>query len=572
MVIVLCISLALSFLYYIGQRNQYRYNLVRTNTNDANYLMGNIERQLYSGESLTNWLFVNNTIQAILMRDYSDDRARFGRDAPPILRLINEQLTSSAVGRHVVFLHIYGNNGILLRSGNADTYFVEDIVEEEWFSAGLGNMGGILWSGIYENPARYQSSNMILPIARPILYAGTRIEIGWHVLAFSPALIADALEGFHMDEYRFAVLLDRNNRVIFHTNPESIGQVITYPFIDVGDPGSSHFTDLYGRQRLVTTMYSENFGMTLLLISSLEGLEAHAAFNLMILLGIVTLVILLFLLLTYYLTKRLTQPLNRVLGRLHSIAGGDFTIDPSIEGNDEMGLIGREINEMSTNITSLMDDLIKHEQKRTELEYKVLLNQINPHFVYNALNSIKVMADIQKIEGISEMAASLGALLKEISKGTAEQITIRGELELLRSYLHIQHTRRCGLLTVHYDVPEEFMDYLIPRFTLQPLAENAIYHGLDRNDGMGIIEISAHEEGENLSIVMIDNGAGIPSNRVHTLLDNHSEDSERKLTHVGLHNVDERIKMFSGGIGGLIIESNEGEFTKVTVRIPKKES
>jgi len=568
--IVLCISLTLSFLYYTSQRNQYRYNLVRTNINDVNYLIGNIERQLRLGEHLTNWIFVNNNIQPVLMRDYSDDRARFGRDAPPVIRLMNEQLASNSVGRHVVFLHIHGNNGVLLRGGNTDAYFIENLADERWFSAGLDYRGGILWSGIYENPARYRSSRMILPITRPILYAGTRIEIGWHALAFSPALIADAFEDFHMDDSRFVLVLDRANRAVFHQNADRIGQVLDYSFLDEKDSsGGSYFVDFNERQMLVTSRYSAHSGMTLFLIHSLEGFEAHTTFNLIVLLGILTLVIILFLLLTYYLTKRLTTPLNKVLDHLHNIAGGDFATDPQIEGNDEMGLIGQGVNEMSTNIASLMDDLIRNEHKRTELEYKVLLNQINPHFVYNVLNSIKVMADIQKIEGISDMASSLGALLKEISKGAAEQVTIRQELELLKSYLHIQHIRRCGLLTIHYDIPEHLMDYLIPRFTLQPLAENAIYHGLDKNEGMGIIEISISEENGELVIVIFDNGAGIPPERVGTLLEEPRVETEKKLNHIGLHNVEERIKLFSGGVGGLFIESNEGEYTKVTVRMPK---
>jgi len=571
MIIVLCISLALSFLYYTSQREQYRHNLIRTNTNDANYLMGNLERQLRHGEQLANWFFVNNSMQPILMRDYSNDRARFGRDAPPVIRLINEQLASSAIGRHVVFLHVSGNNNVVLRGGNADAYFVGNLAYEQWFSSGMDYIGGLLWSGIYENPARYRSSQMILPITRPILYAGTRIEIGWHVLAFSPNLVSDAFEDFHMDDSRFVVVLDREHRVVFHNNSEDIGHAIEYSFLEEGQNlNGSYFVDLAGRQMLVTGRHSTYSGMTLLLFHSLEGFEAQATFNLTILLGIVTLVIVLFLLLTYYLTKRLTMPLNRVLGRLHDIAGGDFTIDPSIEGSDEMGLIGQGVNEMSTNIASLMDDLVQNEHKRTELEYKVLLNQINPHFVYNVLNSIKVMADIQEIEGISEMASSLGSLLKEMSKGATEYVTIRRELELLKSYLHIQHIRRCGMLTTHYDVPDNLLDYLIPRFTLQPLAENAIYHGLDKNDGMGIIEISMHEESDELVIVMRDNGAGIPQERVGTLLDEPSVDGKEKLNHVGLHNVNERIKLFSEGVDGLFIESREGEYTKVTVRLPIK--
>ncbi|MCL2069236.1 MAG: histidine kinase, partial [Oscillospiraceae bacterium] len=472
-----------------------------------------------------------------------------------------------AVGRYIVFLIITGRNGAVLKSSN-DAYYVEDLSGEKWYSDGLSQGGRLYWPGIYENPARYRSTRLILPISRPVIYSGTRAEIGWHVLAFSPALISDVFEDYRMDSSRSVVVLDRGGRTVFHQDQNMIGQVTEYPFTDLGD--GSHFVELDEKQVLVTSKHSEYSGMTLLLIHSLQSLETQAAFTGIVLLVIVTITAAMFLLLVYYLSKRLTKPLEKILDRMHSISGGDFTVDTSIEGSDEMGLIGRGVNEMSANIVYLMGESIKHEQERIELEYQVLLNQINPHFVYNVLNSIKVMADIQKIEGISEMASSLGALLGEISKGTQEQVTIRRELELLDRYLYLQQIRRCGLLTVRYDIPEELKDCLIPRFTLQPLAENAVYHGLDKKDRMGTIDISIREENVDLVVIMLDNGAGIPPERIETLLAQTDEGDKKQLTHVGVSNVDKRVKLFNGGEGGLYIESEEGSYTKVTVWLRKK--
>jgi two-component system sensor histidine kinase YesM len=216
-----------------------------------------------------------------------------------------------------------------------------------------------------------------------------------------------------------------------------------------------------------------------------------------------------------------------------------------------------------------MEELLRREHEKFQLEYRVLLKQINPHFIYNALNSIKVMADIQKIEGISAMASALGTLLKEISKGAAEQISIRRELELLEKYLYIQKIRRQGLLMVQYNIEDEsILDCLIPRFTLQPLAENAINHGFDRYSRMGELIFSIRAEGDEVIIVIQDNGAGIPAALIPGLLDGkESEDGE--VTHVGLKNVDRRIKLFFGS-GGLALESVEGEYTRVYVRFPQK--
>ena len=118
--------------------------------------------------------------------------------------------------------------------------------------------------------------------------------------------------------------------------------------------------------------------------------------------------------------------------------------------------------------------------KKKKLEFKMLQSQINPHFIYNTLNSIKLMATIQRADGIKEMVSALALLLKEISKGASEKITLQEELELVESYIYIQKIRCKGMFRVHYSIPDKtILDYKILKFTLQPIIENAIFHGLD---------------------------------------------------------------------------------------------
>lgn len=198
----------------------------------------------------------------------------------------------------------------------------------------------------------------------------------------------------------------------------------------------------------------------------------------------------------------------------------------------------------------------------------MLHNQVNPHFVYNVLNSIKVMADIQKIEGISEMAFSLGELLKEISKGLAEQVTIRRELELLDKYLYIQKIRKCGLLTLKYDIPDKsVLDCLVPRFIMQPIVENAIYHGLENIGRMGIITISITSRSEEVIVAIKDNGIGIPEEKIAELLSAESMEG-KEMTKVGLANVYKRLKLFSS-CSRLTVDSVVGESTTFTLWFPK---
>lgn len=570
MIVVLCIAAIISLLYYSSQRKLYEDNLVANDRKDISYLMGNMEKQFKLCEKLSDWIYVNRRIEMALIRDYENDMGQYSRDIPLAQRLITDQLLSSSIGKYVIFFHIQGYNDVVFKGGNDDAYWLGDLTQTQWHKTGMDAGGSVVWSGITENPASFKTTNMIIPLVRPVIFSDTRAEIGWQVLAFSPQLITDVFQDYRMDQNRSIVVVDQNGRIAFHNDSELAGSYIEYDFFDDdmrGGDGHRHVT-VDGNKMLVTYKYSPHTGMTMLLFHSMVSLQEQTQFLLTILVGIFALIVIMFFLLTYYLSNRLTKPLVGILKRLKCISKGDFGLDESINADDEMGLIGRGINEMAGKISSLMEESIKHEHEKYELEYRVLLNQINPHFVYNVLNSIKVMANIQKIEGIAEMASSLGALLKEISKGLAEQITIRKELELLDKYLYLQKIRKCGLLITEYDIPDEsVMDFLIPRFTLQPLVENSIYHGLDKAGQMGIITISITTQQDEIIVAIKDNGSGIPEEKIEEILSTESIDGE-EMTKVGIANVYKRIKLFND-CSKLEIESVVGESTTVTLRFPK---
>ena len=570
MIIVLFVAIIISLLYYDSQQRLYKDNLAAADRNDITYLMGNMEKQLKLCEKLSDWIYVNRRIETALIRDYANDMDQYSRDIPTAQRLINDQLVSSSIGKYVIFLYIQGYNGVVFKAANDDAYWLGDLTDNQWHTIGMQAGGALVWSGITENPASFKTTKMIIPLVRPVIFSDTRAEIGWQVLAFSPQLISDVFQDYRMDQDRNIVVIDQNRRAVLHSDPTLVGSYIDYSFYDsdmqTGD--GNRYVTLDDKRMLVTYKYSPNTGMTMLLFHSLVSLEKQTQFLLIVLVTIFILIFILFFLLTYYLSNRLTKPLVGILRRLKDISKGDFSVDDSINGDDEMGLIGRGVNKMTGKISSLMNESIQHEHERCELEYRVLLNQINPHFVYNVLNSIKVMANIQKIEGISEMASSLGALLKEISKGLAEQITIRKELELLDKYVYLQKIRKCGLLTTEYDIPDKsVMDYLIPRFTLQPLVENSIYHGLDKAGEMGIITISITTQEDEVIVAISDNGSGIPEEKIAEILNAESIDGE-EMTKVGIANVYKRIRLFHG-CGKLVIDSVVGESTTVTLRFPK---
>ncbi len=283
--------------------------------------------------------------------------------------------------------------------------------------------------------------------------------------------------------------------------------------------------------------------------------------------------ILLGLLLAIVLSNYITQPMNLIIARIRRICQNDFSYDPSIEqSGDEFGEIGKVVNEMVLSVDNLVHQTQSMSEQRKNIEIALLQSQVNPHFLYNTLDSVYWMAVLQKNTNVANMTRSLVNLLKSIAKGTQSKITLQEELSLLNDYVHIQSVRYLETFEFICEVPEHLLSYQIIKLTLQPLVENAIFHGIVPTGKNGTIRLTASEGDDFVSLVVSDNGIGISAEKLKNLLSPNSERKREKvsMSGIGLANVDTRLKLTYGMQYGLSIESTEHEFTKISVKIPKE--
>ena len=280
------------------------------------------------------------------------------------------------------------------------------------------------------------------------------------------------------------------------------------------------------------------------------------------------------ILLGILLQRTIAKPINAIKSRLSLIAGGDFSTDPGIEWNNEMGDIGRGINDLSRSVTALMETRLEDEKQKQDLEYRMLQNQINPHFLYNTLNSIKWMATIQHAPGIAEMTTALSRLLKSVSKGNERLVPLVEEFALLNDYFTIQQYRYGGTVTMDVSYIEDeslCQDCMIPRFTLQPLVENAIFHGIEPKGCAGNVDLIVKRDAANgdVLIALADDGVGMTGEQIKKALTPPGPEEEAaKFRHVGMWNVHRRLQYSFGPAYGLSITSTIGSGTTVTVRLP----
>lgn len=296
---------------------------------------------------------------------------------------------------------------------------------------------------------------------------------------------------------------------------------------------------------------------------------------------IMLLAIIIFFLLSQYLNKTVNKPVGQLTKRMERIEAGDFSRDSSTEWDHELGQIGRDINDLSENVLRLMNQRIDDERQKRDYEYKMLQSQINPHFLYNTLNSIKWMATIQNAPGIAEMTTSLSRLLKDISKGTTNIVSIEHELSLIKDYFTIQQYRYGGTITLNIDVEDEaILKSKILKFTLQPIVENAIFHGIEPKGTAGRIDIKAYftdslampgsdvNSERDVCIEVLDDGIGMEEEMCRSILLTDSQAKSSFFKEIGVSSVNKRLQYEFGEMYGMSVESKIGEYTKVTIRMP----
>lgn len=287
-----------------------------------------------------------------------------------------------------------------------------------------------------------------------------------------------------------------------------------------------------------------------------------------LLFGLCMLIVILALSVTLNMDRSISRPVTLLRKKIDEIASGDFSPDKAIESDSEIGEVGRGVNRLSREVSELMERRLSDEKHEQELKYRMLQSQINPHFLYNTLNSIKWMATIQNANGIAEMTTALSRLLKTVAKDIRKTVPLQEELRLLDDYFLIQQYRYGGSVTLEKRVEEEnLLNCEIPRFALQPLVENAIFHGIEPK-GNGHIMLEVYREADDVLVSISDDGVGMSAETIAEVFSDDPEIAASGLCQLGMRSVHERIRYAFGDGYGLSIKSEPGQFTTMVIRLP----
>lgn len=275
---------------------------------------------------------------------------------------------------------------------------------------------------------------------------------------------------------------------------------------------------------------------------------------------------------SYYIPLSISRPIKRITEVTNSVAGGDLSVRSDVFNGEETRALSTSLNTMIDKINELISQVTTEQTRLRKAEFELLQSQINPHFLYNTLDAIVWLAESGEKDKVVSTVGSLSDFFRASLNQGKDIVTIREDIGHVRSYLEIQQVRYQDILEYEIDVNEEVYPYLIPKITIQPLVENALYHGIKNKRGKGKITITGKKTEDAAYIYVKDNGLGITEDRLQVVFNNINNRDESEKTTYGLYNVNERIRLDFGEEYGIYIDSEYGNGTTVSIKLPLKMS
>ena len=467
-------------------------------------------------------------------------------------------------------MRIYAKNDTILEGWYLNK-ITESVADEDWYQLAMAHPGRVVWCPTI-NPNVFTGDRRRYSLVRR---ANSRDMQAVLLIDLNTAYLDSLLKS---EQYDIAILDAQGNVISANRAAAQNSLHYTFDAYPLGSDVSIHDGEsddgpckvilkdmsvdgVNGQFRIVAS-----FLLSDIMHESNMLLTRFAAVSAVCLLLIIGLVLL--------FSRNLRRRATILQREMEQVSKGDFALVSSITGRDEISMLSQSLNVMAKNLKQLVEEnyeanLQKQQllAKNNAIKLEVLKNQINPHFLFNTLESLRMEARIHNEFTLSDIIRRLGGLLRKSIQAGNEEIPLQEEIKLVEDYLCIQAFRHGNRIQYALCISDEACGVRVLPFLVQPLVENAIVHGLEHSEQPGMIRINALCEGTDLFIEVIDNGVGMTPERLAQVRASLDEDASD--LHIGVRNVHLRIRIRYGAPYGLSIEHEPGVHTKVCLRIPK---
>lgn len=465
-------------------------------------------------------------------------------------------------------------HGIYIIGSNGNFFTSDSGINEKALKERYGNLlnevdsPGKYFVGSHQVNNNTVSNSYVISYARPLYDISSQKKLG--------IIIIDINYDYLKEQFTISSIQNSEKVLVVSSKGEDI---FTYPYTTILDDiitenpqlltldKAELRRDVFGEDSIIISNTIDYSDWKIIKVISTKSIykDTNSVKTLTITVSIIFMV--LSLSVSILLSITLTRPILELNSKIRLVEKGDLSVNVQVKGNDELSELSRSFNNMVIKLRDLISKVVEEQRMKSDMEFQILQAQINPHFLYNTLDSIKWLAVIQNVNNISEMTTALINLLKYNISKTNPAVTLYEEIESVVNYVKIQKFRYGDIFEVNYDISEEASKCKLLRLILQPIVENAIFHGFENIEDKGIINITAEVDANKKLIIQVsDNGVGMDTESLNNIFN--SQNSRKKFSAIGVKNIQDRIKLYFGEDYGIYFSSVLGKGTTVTVELP----
>lgn len=556
---VLCMSILGVLLY-----NRFVYKMEDMTTQSAEQLLNqtaiNLESYLRNMRRISDAMYYSVIKDKDLATDTLDEE----------MNLLYE-----ANKDNLISIACYTNDGKLVAAAPVATEKDNlDIVDQEWFTEAVGQMENVHFStphvqNLFDDPSyRYY---WVVSLSQAVeLTSGGNSTLGVLLVDMNYSSIEQLLTKANTDNAsEYVYLMDSNGELIYHPKQK----LIYMDLYQENNLAAAEYEDgsrqeeFGGEKRLVTVKTISYTGWKIVSVVPMSSFDMGISGMRLFVILLIALSILMIILLNQLVSARIAKPLQKLNDSVRDWESGNMNPDIYVGGSLEVEHLGKTLRSTVAQIQELMHDILVEQEEKRKSELDALQSQINPHFLYNTLDSIVWMIEGERYEEAVFMITQLASLFRiSLSRGKTI-ISIEDEVKHARNYMNIQKVRYKNIFSVDFQIDEEILHCCTVKLVIQPLLENAIYYGVECMDGDGEIRVVGYKREHDVYIEVQDNGLGMPKETVEALLKENNRIRKRG-SGVGLLNVHNRVRLRFGSTYGLEIESQPDEGTTVRIHLP----
>lgn len=498
----------------------------------------------------------------------------------------NADLSDGSIGSEITLLYdnnkdnieniaLLSKNGQMLESVPAARLKSNvDVIDENWFKNALLKTENLHFSTPHVQTIFDGSESQyrwVISMSRAVeITNGPYTDQGVLLIDIRYNSLERLFDGVNLGNGGYAYLISSDGEIIYHPKAQLIDSgIVKENNQESAGLKDGNYEEVFdGEKRIVSVKTVGYTGWKIVGVTPLDGMSLNNIKTKLLMVFIIAFVLFILSIINSYISTRITDPIKELEKAVNEIEQGNLEVEVRSAGSYEIQHLGTSIQSMARRIRKLMNDIVAEHESKRRSEFDTLQSQINPHFLYNTLDIIVWMIENEKQSEAVKVVTALARFFRiSLSKGKSI-IPVKDELEHVRNYLMIQHMRYKNKFTYDIEADEDVLELASLKLMLQPLVENAIYHGMEFMDGDGEILVRAWRREDDLYMSVSDNGLGMTQEQVEHLFQAADHTSSGRGSGIGVKNVNERIKLYFGTGYGLDIQSEPDEGTTVTAHLP----